>query len=241
MIVIPDAVEIINPSGATIDLKYANCYQLQNQMLNHCGTYQNRVAILDIAEGYEEQTPGTLSSIDSFRKTVEPSLPKFNSYGAAYYPWLNTTVYQLSDVSYKNIDAASQATLAAILTEDFTDPVTKAVDPKMTPYINALVLPPTVPPATPPAPPATPPAISVDKADSVFSNLSKSYQLLINGIATKLNLMPPSAAIAGIYTTVDNNEGVWIAPANVGVQSVISPSINIDSKSCILNRLFNVY
>jgi phage tail sheath protein FI len=34
--------------------------------------------------------------------------------------------------------------------------------------------------------------------------------------------------MAGIYTAVDNAEGVWKAPANVAVQSVISPTVKID-------------
>ncbi len=43
-----------------------------------------------------------------------------------------------------------------------------------------------------------------------------------------MNLIAPSAGMAGIYTTVDNNEGVWVAPANVGIQSTITPAIKID-------------
>jgi phage tail sheath protein FI len=53
--------------------------------------------------------------------------------------------------------------------------------------------------------------------------------------------LPPSAAIAGIYAAVDNERGVWKAPANVGVAAVIGPTIavsaddheqmNVDSKA----------
>ena|SRR6218665_1472297 len=41
--------------------------------------------------------------------------------------------------------------------------------------------------------------------------------------------LPPSAAIAGIYARVDRERGVWKAPANVGVMSVVGPTINITS------------
>lgn len=37
--------------------------------------------------------------------------------------------------------------------------------------------------------------------------------------------MPPSPAIVGIYARVDASRGVWKAPANVGVNAVIKPSI----------------
>ena len=43
----------------------------------------------------------------------------------------------------------------------------------------------------------------------------------------KLNLLPPAAAMAGIYTRVDNAIGVWKAPANVSVNAVVSPSVSI--------------
>ena len=219
MIVIPDAVEIKNPAASTIDLIYSNCYSLQSQMMDHCGTLMNRVAILDIPGGYEEQPVGTTSSIDAFRNAVEPTLPKFNSYGAAYYPWINTTVFQPSDVSYLNVNAttANTSAIQAMLTDEFTDDQ-GIPNSKMAPYISALF----------PAAGSTA-TITPSKADSVLSNLSKSYQQLINAILTNLNLMPPSAAMAGIYTTVDNNEGVWVAPANVAVQSAVSPAVTIDN------------
>lgn len=37
--------------------------------------------------------------------------------------------------------------------------------------------------------------------------------------------MPPSPAIVGVYARVDASRGVWKAPANVGLTSVIKPSI----------------
>lgn len=40
--------------------------------------------------------------------------------------------------------------------------------------------------------------------------------------------MPPSPAIAGIMVQTDANQGVWQAPANVGVAATIAPAIEID-------------
>ncbi|EPR68291.1 phage tail sheath family protein [Cyclobacterium qasimii] len=40
-------------------------------------------------------------------------------------------------------------------------------------------------------------------------------------------MTPPSGAIAGIYTTVDNTAGVWKAPANISMIDVKAPAINI--------------
>lgn len=43
----------------------------------------------------------------------------------------------------------------------------------------------------------------------------------------QLNLLPPAAAMAGIYTMVDSTDDVWQAPANVGLNSVLSPAVAI--------------
>ena len=51
---------------------------------------------------------------------------------------------------------------------------------------------------------------------------------MIKSLLKRLNLLPPSAAIAGIYTMVDNSRGVWKAPANVTLNYVDSPAEDID-------------
>lgn len=220
MLVIPDVVEIMDPtadptSATYLQDKYANAYSLQSEMLNHCGDMMNRVAVLDIPGGFSEPLVGT-TSVEQFRNSVEPSISKFNSYGAVYYPWLHTTVYQTSEISFKNVEKASYAQVQQMLTAEFTDPK-KGLNSDMAKIISAF--------ATPPGADAP----QLDAADTILQNLSKSYQLLMGAIMGNMNLMAPSAGMAGVYTTVDNNEGVWIAPANVGVQSTISPAIKIDN------------
>lgn len=42
-------------------------------------------------------------------------------------------------------------------------------------------------------------------------------------------VLPPSGAIAGVYSYVDSNKGVWKAPANEGVSSVMAPTLMIDN------------
>ncbi|MBL4662484.1 MAG: phage tail sheath family protein [Flavobacteriaceae bacterium] len=224
MLVIPDAVEVFD-SNVThtntskdkyYEQRYKNAYSLQNAMINHCGGMMSRIAILDIPGGYIP--PGTsITSVQQFRTSVSPENPKFNSYAAAYYPWLNTTVYQSSEISYKNIDQGSYETLQSLLENEFTDPNTGIVLQDIQEYIAAY----------------DPDSSKVEsgkvrKADKVLQNVSKSYQLLLKGVMTQMNLIAPSAGMAGIYTSVDNNEGVWKAPANVGMQSTVSPAISID-------------
>lgn len=50
------------------------------------------------------------------------------------------------------------------------------------------------------------------------------YKNAANKVKEYLNLLPPSAAMAGIYAMVDNTRGVWKAPANVSLNYVNSPT-----------------
>jgi phage tail sheath protein FI len=56
---------------------------------------------------------------------------------------------------------------------------------------------------------------------------SPTYSNLLDEIRAVINLLPPSSAMAGIYTMVDNNRGVWKSPANISLNSVLKPSTNI--------------
>jgi len=58
-------------------------------------------------------------------------------------------------------------------------------------------------------------AVANDVYNTVKAEISKATRAIL----------PPSAAMAGIYARVDNSRGVWKAPANVGVYSVSSPDV----------------
>lgn len=66
---------------------------------------------------------------------------------------------------------------------------------------------------------------------------SADYQALMAAIQKVTGLMvPPSALIAGVYAKVDRDNGVWKAPANVGLQGVIKPVQAIsDEEQGLLN------
>lgn len=62
--------------------------------------------------------------------------------------------------------------------------------------------------------------------DTLLAAFGKFKELITKG-AEALNLMPPSGAVAGIYAKTDNERGVWKAPANVSINSVVSPAVKI--------------
>jgi len=48
-------------------------------------------------------------------------------------------------------------------------------------------------------------------------------------IARLTCILPPSGAIAGVYASVDRDHGVWKAPANVALNAVMAPIIEINN------------
>ena len=71
--------------------------------------------------------------------------------------------------------------------------------------------------------------------DSLVATIDKTMRAMVplytdvtNAITKYMNSMPPAAAMAGLYTMVDNSRGVWKAPANVSINSVVSPMVHID-------------
>lgn len=63
------------------------------------------------------------------------------------------------------------------------------------------------------------------KKDDLF------YTQVKNAISQIELILPPSPAIAAVYSKTDANRGVWKAPANVGLSSTIGPTIKIDDET----------
>lgn len=64
-----------------------------------------------------------------------------------------------------------------------------------------------------------------------LEDIASIYPSVYRNILSKINAhyvtLPPSGTMAGIYARVDNNRGVWKAPANVRINNVIGPTIKI--------------
>lgn len=203
VLVIPDAVIFDDQSA----------YDIANKMINHCAETKDKVSILDIPNGFEDlqQNP---NCIDSFRNSVGGIISSSNSYAAAYYPWLHTSIYQFSDISYDHLTESALSVLNDLLNQEFPDSALNQETGMAILIANLTNI--------------GAQETSRNEAHFVLSNQSASYKVVLTAIQKKLNLLPPSAAMVGIYTAVDSAEGVWKAPANVTVQSVIKPAVTID-------------
>lgn len=102
MLVIPEAVNL-GLDG------WANVIQ---DALQHCGKMKNRVAILDIFEGYKSQKDPSGDVIKNFREKVGSSSLDF---AAAYYPWINTSVVSTSDINAYNLTSESATLLLKVM------------------------------------------------------------------------------------------------------------------------------
>jgi phage tail sheath protein FI len=47
-------------------------------------------------------------------------------------------------------------------------------------------------------------------------------------VIREMSLLPPSGAVAGVYSAVDRTRGVWVAPANVSLAEVIEPAVRVN-------------
>ncbi|GLR16703.1 phage tail sheath family protein [Portibacter lacus] len=243
LVVCPDAV----------NLEPKECFELYRDILNHCGREtRDRFAIFDIPNGSEARTYNDKDNINQFREGVgHQNL----AYGAAYYPWLNTTVVSGSEISFKNISnvnelvkiltkeaeyrylggpqstsssssssssssktAAKGATASKSSSTSSTPSSTKKVDSRAMMKFNEV-------------------KAEIERLKSVSGNgqvldqnlkaISSTYNAILREIREIANVMPTCGAIAGIYANVDNNIGVHKAPANIGLNSVLSPALNI--------------
>jgi uncharacterized protein len=65
------------------------------------------------------------------------------------------------------------------------------------------------------------------KLSSIEAVDNATYNKILTEISNLPITLPPSSAIAGVYARVDNDRGVWKAPANVSLNYVIKPTVKI--------------
>ena len=72
-----------------------------------------------------------------------------------------------------------------------------------------------------------PPSVNATSLHLSLLAVSGAYKTVIQALKKEMNVLPPAAAMAGVYTRIDNTIGVFKAPANTGIVAVASPTVNI--------------
>jgi phage tail sheath protein FI len=215
MLVIPDAVLLPSTTGQD-PWDSADFYTLVSNMLKQCAALQDRVAILDVyGTQVLNQSAATFKNdmtavIDTFRAGVGT---ENLSYGMAYFPFLNTSTFPSSDINYLNFTNSELLPVlklqsAAMYSGDQLTAVDAMIDLTTT---------------------TTEPANAVLDLDSNLRAALPILGQMESQVALTLGVLPPSGGMAGVYTAIDATRGVWNAPANVSLVSVIDPTVRINN------------
>ena len=193
-------------------------YPLYSNVLLHCAKTQSRFGVFDLKKHDNTEKPDVVAN--EFRNGIgENNL----NYGAAYYPWLNASIVSEDEINFENFSDLKpflETEVCDIISQyslDYHQLVAERekIDPKMEE------------------------ASYQDKVNQIIS-LKKKHHLALKSSSSKYNMilaqavafaneMPPSGALVGLYTMVDNHRGVWKAPANCSLSEVKSPMVNISS------------
>lgn len=165
LLVFPDAVSL------TSTTEYG---QVVQAALTQCNKLQDRFTVCDVNNNILS------TSVDNFRNAIGIDNLK---YGAAYHPFLKTTL---------NFAVDDSSTITH----------TKTNDPGGTPNYGT----------------------TLSALEASDPSIYRSLEAEINKVHITL---PASGAIAGVYARVDNDRGVWKAPANVGLKSTAAPNIRV--------------
>ena len=175
---------------------------LQNEQM---GT---AMSLLDIIGARDPDPVSFMDDITAFRENTGT---RGLEYGAAYYPFIGTTITQPEEVSYTNLFGGDLPKLSSVLgaTADNNEPVYKLLKEIASPTDQDL---------------------NIAQYHQALLRLSPDYKTIIKHLLEGINLLPPSGALAGIYNMIDNSQGVWKAPANVSIAGAISLPIHLNNQ-----------
>ncbi len=180
LIIVPEA------HGLGLGSGYDNVY---STALNQCNKLKDRFTLIDVPQAENSPTNSqAMTDITNFQGTT--NLGDYGLYGAAYYPYLETTI----DFEY---DASEESQIPITYQKVQADG-----SPSQSPDTLGANL----------------GAISGDLLRKQIANAIKDISIIL----------PPSPSVAGLYARVDNERGVWKAPANVSIGSIVGPMVKIN-------------
>lgn len=187
---------------------------LMQTMLLQAEAMQTAVCIFDIIGGANPDPVLYTNDIQTFRNSTGSAGLK---YGVSYYPFIGTTIMQSSEIDFTNLFGGDTKQLASILNPP------SAPNPVAAQIIGLI--------QTPPANP-----MSNSQLQAALLVASPIYAQIVSRVLIEANMLPPSGAMAGVYTANDNENGVWNAPANRSIVGAVSLPIRLtDSEQENLN------
>jgi len=210
-------------------------------MLEQAATLQDRVAIIDLPNVLTADTIDALTDAQTaFANAIAPYVANV-SYGACYAPALNTSIVGINDVLFTNLvapDGGDNSVINNILTTQAVQ-LYGAAQLQAIQSAIAAAFPVTAVANTAqmsgddsayPVPTASTPTALLQwqtTLDNLLLTALPVFQQIELLIAKTMNVAPPSAALAGVWTKSDAQSGVWNAPANIALAAVDSPLYNM--------------
>lgn len=186
-------------------LSVADNGTLMQSMLLQAQNMQTAMCLFDVIGGAQPDPILYVNDIQTFRNnTGSIGL----NYGACYYPFIGTTIMQSGDLDFTNLCGGDTQQLEPLLNPP------SAPNPAAVQILNEIKNPATT--------------LTHSQLQAALLNASPTYQQIFNTVLGVANTLPPSGAITGVYTTVDNTEGVWVAPANASIVGAANLPIRLD-------------
>lgn len=189
LILFPDATKLAGVNAKT------NFFDLYKSALDQCELLKDRFTIIDTYDDGD-------TAVADLRDKIGTNNLK---YGAAYYPFLKTSLnYSYDEAGIKLTHNVYDPDAAAAAAVDPNDP-NAAPDPG-TLHEKAL------------------------SDTEVKDKENGLYNMVKNELNAMTITLSPSCTMAGIYARVDSDRGVWKAPANVSLTAVVKPSLKITNE-----------
>ncbi|WP_046007323.1 phage tail sheath family protein [Pseudoalteromonas rubra] len=186
---------------------------LMQSMLLQAGEMQTAICLFDIIGGKAPDPITYTQDIEVFRNNTGSKGLKF---GAAYYPFVGTTLMQTDEINYTNLCGGDLLQLQALLSpESAPNPAAEQIIAKINQNDGSM---------------------TASQYHAALLSASQTYSQIISHVLQDANVLPPGGGMAGVYTVNDNEMGVWHAPANTPIVGAASLPIRLsDSQQENLN------
>ncbi len=178
---------------------------LMQEMLLQNSEMMTAVSIFDIIGGKDPDPILYSDDIETFRENTGMNGLKF---GTAYYPFIGTTTLKSTDLDYTNLFGGDIKQLAAVINPD-SDPTSQ-----LTTILSNIENPALTP-------------LTVSQNNKLLIAGSTAYKTIFNKVLEVANVLPPSGAMAGVISSIDNQMGPWKAPANTSIAGAVSLPIKL--------------
>jgi hypothetical protein len=199
----------ICPEATLLSVK--NNGTLMQEMLLQNEKTGTAISIFDVIGGRNPDPILYTNGIETFRNNTGANGLK---YGAAYYPFVGTTIMQNTDIDYTNLFGGDIKQLEPLINPSDAQNTTVGT---ILSNIDSGQL-------------------TTNQANNALLTASTTYTTIMNHVLSDANMLPPSGGMAGVITTTDNQVGPWKVPANTSMVGAISLPIRLsDSQQANLN------